>query len=341
MTKTNGKNGKKTIKLALQGGGAHGAFTWGVLDQLLADGRIEIEAVSGASAGAMNAVILADGLADGGPEAARKQLNEFWKGISLDGDVPEVARGTLDAMFKVWGMALDANPMVSYLKQNTSPYQFNPFDINPLRDILIKKVDFARLRAHSPVRLYISATNVETGKGVLFKDHELTVDHVLASACLPALFKTVMIDGTPYWDGGFAGNPPLYPLYPGRCDDIMLVQINPSVRKGVPRTHAEIQDRINEIAFNTPMMLEMRAIEFVARLLDNGVLEAENYKRVRMHRIAMAETVHESAATKMSTDLAFLTSLKSAGQSACEAWLERHFDAIGQHSTMDIRKEFS
>ena len=329
---------RKPIKLALQGGGAHGAFTWGVLDRLLEDDRLEIVAVSGASAGAMNAVILADGLADGGPAKARAQLERFWRKASLDGSLPDVARPVFDTFLSLW--SVENNPWLSMLS-HASPYDFNPLNINPLKTILEQEVDFARLRRASPVRLAIAATNTETGKVRVFRDGELTADHIAASACLPQVFRAVTIDGVAYWDGGFMGNPPLYPLFEGEGRDLLLVQINPVTRKGVPESAADIQHRLNEISFNSPLLHELRAIEFVARLIDTGVLTDPHYKRILMHRIAMSDTLDESAATKMSADFSFFLRLRDAGRAAAKAWLKAHFDAIGQHDTMDLRAEFA
>jgi NTE family protein len=331
----------KPLKLALQGGGAHGAFTWGVLDALLADGRVRFEAVAGASAGAMNAVALADGLASGGAEAARRQLNRFWQRISLDGGLPAPAQALFDTMLTAWGMAGGAlNPWLGMLGGATSPYDLNPLNINPLRDILEAEIDFARLRRAAPFRLAIAATNVETGKPRVFAATELTADHLLASACLPTLFKAVEIEGVPYWDGGYVGNPPLYPLFEGACADILLIQINPVRREGAPQSAADIQHRLNEISFNSPLLHELRAIDFVARLIEAGVLANTHHKRIFMHRIAMSDYLDEDAGSKMSTSWTFLKKLKHAGQKAGQDWLTRHFDDLGHRPTMDLRREF-
>ena len=233
----------KPLKLALQGGGAHGAFTWGVLDAILEDGRLDLRAISGASAGAMNAVVLADGLLDGGVDKARSQLERFWRKASHDGNLPGPARTVFDTFLSAWGMNGSAsNPWLDMFTANASPYDFNPLNINPLKAILEGEIDFARLRAHSRLRLYIAATNVETGKVRVFQHTELTADHLCASACLPLVFQAVIIDGTPYWDGGYVGNPPLYPLFGGVSRDLLLVQINPVIRPGVPESAAAIQN---------------------------------------------------------------------------------------------------
>lgn len=333
---------RKPIKLALQGGGAHGAFTWGVLDYLLEDGRLEIEAISGASAGAMNAVALADGLAEGGRDKARSQLERFWRRSSLGGGLPEAAHQVVSTLLSAWSFGVkQGNPWLDMFAQNTSPYDINPLNINPLKDTLEQEIDFARLRAASPVRLSIATTNVETGKTRIFTEKELTATHVAASACLPMVFQAVEIDGVPYWDGGYLGNPPLYPLFEGACPDILLVQINPIERKGVPRTASDIQHRLNEISFNSPLLHELRAIEFVARLIDTGVLRNTHHKRIHMHRIAMSDSLDESAASKLNTDWNFFLQLKRAGRKAAKTWLTAHFDSIGQQGTMDLKLEFA
>lgn len=332
---------KKPIKLALQGGGAHGAFTWGVLDAILEDGRLEIEAISGASAGSMNAVILADGMADGGPDQARAQLERFWRRASIDGGLPTAARSVFDTFLSAWGMKNGGgNPWFDLLSKTASPYEYNPLNINPLKDILEDEIDFARLRTKATMRLYIAATNVETGKVRVFRETELTADHVTASACLPLAFQAVKIDGVPYWDGGYTGNPPLYPLFQGICRDLLLIQINPVFRKGSPQSVADLQQRINEISFNAPMLQELRAIEFAARLIDAGVLKDPHYKRIQMHRIAMSDSVNETAASKMSTEFSYFTRLHNAGRKATKQWLTTNFDAIGERGTMDLRGEF-
>jgi NTE family protein len=341
MQNTAPRPAQKPIKLALQGGGAHGAFTWGVLDAILEDGRLHIEAISGASAGAMNAVVLADGLLDGGPEKARRQLERFWRKASLDGGLPAPARSVFDTFLSAWGVRPgETNPWFDLFTANTSPYDFNPLNINPLKAILEEEINFARLRARAPLRLHIAATNVETGKPRVFRDGELTAAHVAASACLPLIFRAVEIDGIAYWDGGYLGNPPLYPLFEGGGRDLLLVQINPIRRKGTPRSAIEIQNRLNEISFNAPLLHELRAIEFVARLIDTGVLTDPRYKRILMHRIAMSETIDETAASKSSADFRFFEKLRDAGRKAAKAWLKKNFDAIGENETMDLRQEF-
>ncbi len=334
----------KPISLALQGGGAHGAFTWGVLDQLLEDGRLRIEAISGTSAGAMSAVVMIDGWIADGRDGARNGLEAYWRAVSRDGSLTETQRTIFDRF-------LTASPLNGFgvgefwmdlFRQSASPYSFNPLNINPLKEFLENSIDFARVRTCTDIRLFIAATNVETGKATIFKAQELTADHVMASACLPTVFQAVEIDGVPYWDGGYVGNPALYPLFYGTgTDDILLVQINPVERKGTPRSPRDIQNRINEITFNSSLLREMRAIDFVGRLIEDNRLPRDEYKRVLMHRIAMSEAIEDlDASTKMTARWDFFVSLKNAGRAATRNWLDAHFDDLGQRGTIDLRAEY-
>ncbi|MGH2373115.1 MAG: patatin-like phospholipase family protein, partial [bacterium] len=257
----------KPINLALQGGGAHGAFTWGVLDTLLEDERIEIEAISGTSAGAMNAAVLADGMMEGGCEGGRRALEEFWSAVSRAALGSPLKRSVWDMMTGNWN--LDFSPSYLFLDQLSrlaSPYQTNPLNLNPLRDLVLRQVNFERLRRCDCIKLFISATSVRTGKVKVFKHAELSIDALMASACLPLLFQAVEIDGEAYWDGGYMGNPVLFPFfYRCRHPDVVIVQINPLEREDTPTTAPEIMDRVNEITFNSSLMSEFRAIDFVAR----------------------------------------------------------------------------
>ncbi|MCX7329680.1 MAG: patatin-like phospholipase family protein, partial [Hyphomicrobiales bacterium] len=231
---------------------------------------------------------------------------------------------------------------LGFFKQSASPYDFNPLNINPLKDFLEREIDFERVRACKQFRLFIAATNVETGKGAIFEGKDLTADHVMASACLPTVFQAVEIDGVPYWDGGYMGNPALYPLFYGTgTDDILLVQINPVERKGVPTTPRDIQNRLNEITFNATLLRELRAIDFVARLVDKGNLSTKDYKKVLMHRIALSQALNDlDASSKLTAKWDFFVMLKEAGRKAAKAWLARHFNDLGQRATIDLRKEF-
>lgn len=339
-----GPNAEKSVSLALQGGGAHGAFTWGVLDFLLEDGRLAIEAITGSSAGALNAVVLAEGWLDGGRDGARRQLRQFWKRVSLDGVLSPVQRSLFDRYLSYW--CADGTPGQFWLNawsQVASPYDFNPLDINPLRDALSALINFERVRSCKDAKLFIAATNVWSGKIRIFTGSELTVDHVLASACLPMIFKAVEIDGEPYWDGGYSGNPALFPLfYETKTNDILLVQINPIERRSTPRTAREIQNRMTEITFNSNLMHEFRAVEFVTRLLDQGKLSPKDYKRVLMHRIHGGQKLDEyTAASRLNANWEFFKQLKDLGRATARRWLAENYEAIGRESTLDLRSAYS
>ncbi|WP_138936230.1 patatin-like phospholipase family protein [Roseovarius arcticus] len=334
---------RKRINLALQGGGAHGAFTWGVLDFILEDGRLEIDAISGTSAGAMNAVALADGYTAGGADGAREKLEGFWRTMSDAAENSPIKRAPIDVLMGNWSLdrswgfhALDA------MSRIFSPYQLNPMNMNPLRDVLEDCVDFSCVRSCHKIKLYISATNVETGKVKVFDSRHLTSDMVMASACLPNVYQAVVIDGVPYWDGGYIGNPALFPFHSGSdTSDIIVVQINPVERKGIPRTPQEIQNRVNEIAFNSSLLKELRAIDFVARLIDEGKLDEAQYRRERIHIIGNQDAlIPFGASSKMNAEWAFLTHLRDLGRETAQAWLAEHFDDVGQRSTVNLREMF-
>jgi len=333
----------KRVNLALQGGGAHGAFTWGVLDALLEDGRIGIAAISGTSAGALNAVALADGFTAGGAEGAREKLHHLWRSISDAARHSPVRRHPLDVMMGTWSLERSwGYQAMDLMTRLFSPYQFNPTDMNPLRDIVEACIDFECVRRCDGIGLFISATNVETGRVRVFDSRTLTVDHVMASACLPHLFRAVVLDGVPYWDGGYMGNPALFPFHT-RSDsaDTIVVQINPVERRGIPRSAHEIQNRLNEISFNSSLLKELRAIDFVARLLDEGKLDEGHYRRARIHIIENeAALAPLGASSKMNAEWAFLTHLQALGRKTAAAWLGRHFDAIGVRGTVDLRAMF-
>ena len=334
---------KKKINLALQGGGSHGAFTWGVLDRLLDDERIEIDAITGTSAGAMNAVALVSGYLDGGRQGARDALERFWSSVSRERGMTPVQRDLFDKLFGAF--RFDGTPLhfwMDFFGRFASPYDFNPLNINPLRDHLADAIDFQKVRACESIKLFVAATNVHTGKIQVFNRGELTPDHIMASACLPTLFQAVEIEGVPYWDGGYLGNPAIFPLfYESKTPDIVLVQVNPVVRAETPRTVQDIQNRLNEITFNAALMSEFRAIDFVTRLVDSGRLSRTEYMRPFMHRIHGAEAVAAfSAATKFDTRWRLLLSLRDIGRQAADDWLAASFDAIGERSTMDLREGY-
>lgn len=334
---------RKRINLALQGGGAHGAFTWGVLDRLLEDPRIEIEGICGTSAGAMNAAALAQGYTDGGPPRARACLDRFWHTIADVGRFSPIQRGPLDRLMGNWRM--DTSPTYAafdLFTRTLSPYQFNPHNINPLRDFLEAAIDFQAVRACRQLKLFACATNVRTGKIKVFTNEELGAEVVLASACLPFLFQAVEIDGEHYWDGGYMGNPAIFPLiYNCESPDVVIVQINPLSRETVPTTAREILDRVNEISFNSSLMREMRAVHFVTKLIDEGRLDRERYKRMNIHMIEADDELKPlGASSKLNAERDFLEHLKGVGRAACAAWLEASFERIGVDSTIDLAETY-
>ncbi|MBB1636131.1 patatin-like phospholipase family protein [Cupriavidus sp. UME77] len=338
------KGEQKAVALALQGGGMHGAFTWGVLDRLLEDGRLGIEGVSATSAGAMNAAVLAYGLLQGGRDGARQALHDFWLAIAQSAQrysplrwVPWI-KGTHT-------LGLDHSPlyaMADIVLRLLSPYQFNPNNMNPLRDVLAKQVDFEALRQRCPIHLYLCATNIETGRIRIFSGHDLCIDAVLASACVPTLFQAVAIDGQHYWDGGYVGNPAIFPLiYHCNTHDVVIVHINPIVRRGVPTTAADILNRVSEVSFNSSLIREMRAIAFVTSLIQQGKVDRSEMKEMMIHSIRSDETMAAlGVSSKYNADWAFLCSLRDKGRTEAGTWLEAHYDHIGQRSTVDIRGEF-
>jgi NTE family protein len=338
-------NGKKRINLALQGGGAHGAFTWGVLDELLEDGRIEIEGISGTSAGAINAVMVADGLARGGPEEARKRLADFWRAASRDGDMSKFNRAISDRLFSLVPIA--AGPMKAWfdtMASYLSPYDFNPLNINPLKDLIVRFVDFEAVK-NSGMPLFIAATNVHTGRLRVFSRDQINAEAVMASAALPYVFRAVEIEGVPYWDGGYTANPPIYPFFrTTTTEDVLVVQINPVLRPSTPQTSQEIVNRINEITFNASLISEYRAIEFVRRLIDEGALKhgtgPGEYRRINVHRIDLGFVGKKlTPASRLNTDFDFFEMLHRAGRRSGRRFLDQHFDDIGVRSTIDLRDE--
>lgn len=337
------------LNLALQGGGSHGAFTWGVLDALLEDGRLGFEGLSGTSAGAVNAVALASGWATGRArggdprEAAREKLAGIWYRVSALGSL-----GTLQQQFMrmLWGgLPPELSPgnfIGNAWRGLLSPYQSNPLDINPLRQMLEEEIDFAAIAAQQELKVFVSATHVNTGKAVIFTGPRLDARAVLASACLPMLFQAVEIDGQAYWDGGYSVNPALSPLIKEcAAADLLLVQINPLTREQTPRTSADILDRINELTFNASLLTQMRAIEFVNRLLEEGAASHARCKIVRMHRVEGGPALEAfPASSKVSADGAMISQLFDAGRHAAREWLAEHYGALGRRSTVDIRRDY-
>ncbi|WP_271910171.1 patatin-like phospholipase family protein [Vreelandella alkaliphila] len=328
----------KKLDLALQGGGAHGAYTWGVIDRLLEDDRIEIEGISGTSAGAMNGVVMADALTRGNKDTARQALHQFWKAVSRAGMASPIRRSPLDVLTGNW--SLDHSPgyvAMDLLSRLVSPYQLNPLNINPLRDIVAEHIDFERVRRCEQLKLFVTATNVRTGKQRVFRREEMSVDAVMASACLPFVFQAVEIEGEAYWDGGYMGNPALFPLME-ECSarDILLVQINPIIREEVPTSASAIMNRLNEITFNSALIKEIRMIALLKRTLDEQGIE-NCYQQALFHRISGEQALEDlSVSSKMNSEWAFLCHLFEQGSDAAERWLETHFEAIGERSTLDI-----
>lgn len=334
----------KSINLALQGGGAHGAFTWGILDRMFEDDRLWIEAISGTSAGAVNAVVSAQGMYDGQAAGARAALSKFWRAVSEAGRFSPFRSTSFDAARGHW--SLDNSPAYLFfdmIQRVASPYDLNPFDINPFRSLIEEHVDFAKVRDCTDMELFISATNVETGRGRVFRRDEIGTDVVMASACLPFLYQAVAIGSEHYWDGGYMGNPPLVPLLDGTsCSDILVIQINPMKRTGVPQSAREILNRVNEITFNSSLIHELRGIDYINRLLEKGAVSDKRHRRVNIHIIGGGEDMEAlDASSKLNTDWAFLSYLFETGRMAADRWLRTHFDEIGNRSSVDVCAMFS
>jgi NTE family protein len=325
------------VDFGLQGGGAHGAFTWGVLDRALEEPRMRIEGISGTSAGAMNAAVLADGYAEGGAEGARAALERFWRRVSDAALLSPLRRGPLDILLGQW--TLDNSPL--YVAMDLASRLFSPYDLglfaqNPLGDILAKSIDFVRLR-ESPIKVFVTATNVRTGRGRLFRNAELTPEALLASGCLPTLFQAVEIDGEPYWDGGYSGNPTITPLV-RECNasDTILVQINPVERPGTPRSARDILNRLNEISFNSPLLKELRMIALLRQAADPGHAEGALWARMRIHRIASETMVGLGVSSKLNAEWPFLCMLRDEGRRCADAFIAAHGAEVGKRSTFDL-----
>ena len=335
---------RRRINLALQGGGAHGAFTWGVVDHLLEDGRIHIAGVSGTSAGAMNAVMLADGLARGGGEEARKRLAEFWRAASIGGDLPGAQRAVLDRVLAL--MPMDASPvrfMVDTMSRMLSPYDLNPLNINPLKGLIERFVDFDAIRGFKDLDIFISATNVHSGRLRVFKREEINADVVMASAALPLVFRAVEIEGEPYWDGGFTGNPAILPLIEANeIDDVLVVQISPLSRNSTPTSARDIVHRVNEITFNSSLDSELRALEYIGRIAGKRGKAATHAGNIKVHRIVLDSSGKKlGAGTGLNADYDFFALLHRAGRRAARRFLDEHFGDIGQRSTLDLTEDFA
>ncbi|MGQ0664008.1 MAG: patatin-like phospholipase family protein [Pseudomonadota bacterium] len=338
------QGGAKRISLALQGGGAHGAFTWGVLERLLDEERLEIEGISGTSAGAMNGAVLAHGMIEGGRQGARDSLARFWQRIGEMARLSPIQPSWIDRMFGAG--RLDFSPAFhafDALSRLFSPYQYGLADFNPLRDVLNEFCDFDRLNRASAIKLFACATNIRNGKIKVFGPGELSVEALLASACLPLLFRAVEIDGEHYWDGGYVGNPALFPLlYRCAASDVVLVEVNPLRNPAIPTTARDILDRMNDLAFNSALMREMRAIAFVTRLIDEKRLVDPDYlRKIHFHMIEAEEIIAGlGASSKFNADWGFLQALHELGVGRAEAWIAANFDSIGARSTIDIEDLF-
>ena len=326
---------RRPLSLALQGGGAHGAYTWGVLDRLAGEESLDIKAITATSAGAMNAVAFASGYGTGGVDGAKEKLEALWRAVSRVSGALSVDGALSPAAFAY----------ASALQSWASPYDLNPLNVNPLRDAVADVIDFGGVKA-SGLELFLSATDVESGHVKVFSGEDVSVDAVLASACLPQTFRAVEIGGHAYWDGGYLGNPSLFPLvYAGCPSDVLLVTLNPIGRPGVPKRAGEIQERVNEISFNAALIGELRAIAFVQRLIDDGMLKEpmlKKYRRLNVHAIRGGDDLmQESLRTKYDASWRFLTSLRDKGRAAAEAWLAGDAKHVGtKQSNIDLRNEF-
>lgn len=326
------------IDLALQGGGAHGAFTWGVLDRLLEEPWLRIEGISGTSAGAMNAAVLASGHAKKGAAGARSALEQFWRKVSDAARLSPFQRSPLDILLGQWTM--DHSPwfvLMDLASRLFSPYDLNLSGYNPLTQILDDVIDFERLKA-SKIKLFVTATNVHTGRGKVFGNDALTPQVLLASACLPTLFQAVEIDGEHYWDGGYAGNPTITPLIE-HCDsvDTILVQINPVVRADTPRSAREILNRLNEVSFNSPLLKELRMMALLSQVANPGDGEGARWARMRIHRIASDKMNELGYSSKLNAEWPFLCMLRDEGRQCAEEFLRVHGNCLGERSSLDIQ----
>ena len=337
MLPTNSDESPLLIDLALQGGGSHGAFTWGVLDRLLEEPSLRIDAISGTSAGAMNAAVLADGWTEGGAAGARAALEAYWERVARAAALSPLQRTPLDRLLGRW--TLDSSPVFiafDLMSRVVSPYDLNPHGFNPLTAILNESIEFGRL-ARSPIKLFVTATNVHTGRGRIFRNRELTPDVLLASACLPLMFQAIEIDGEPYWDGGFAGNPTITPLVrESNAQDTILVQINPRERPGTPRSATEILNRLNEVSFNATLMKELRMIALMRQVADPGSEEGARWAGMRTHRIMTDMMADLGYSSKLNGEWAFLSMLRAEGRRAAGAFLDAHANDLGRRSTADL-----
>ena len=336
------KDSHKALNLALQGGGAHGALAWGILDKILEDGRLTIDSISATSAGAMNAAVLAEGFISGGNDGAREALCKFWKMISEAGELySPIKLSPLETLFDVKVDQTTAYGFFDLMSKLYSPYQLNPLNINPLRDVLEQLVDVENLQSSKKLKLFISATNVKTGKIKVFENKDITIDSIMASAAIPTLFQAVKINEEYYWDGGYMGNPAIFPLiYNSDVRDILIIHVNPIYRDLVPESAADILNRMNEISFNSSLMREMRAIAFVSKILDNGWIKDEfknNIHRYYMHAIRADIAMQSfSVASKLDVRWPFISGLFEEGRLQATYWLKKNYRFVGKKTSIDI-----
>ncbi len=325
------------IDLALQGGGSHGAFTWGALDRLLEEPGLKIDGISGTSAGAMNAAVMASGFAQGGASGAQAALEAYWRAVSEAARFSPFQRGPLDILLGRW--TLDTSPMfiaMDMMSRLFSPYDLNPTGKNPLRAILEQAIDFEALKA-APMKLFITATNVRTGRGRIFRNAEITPDVLLASACLPTLFQAIEIDGESYWDGGYSGNPTITPLVRDLdSDDTILIPINPVERQGTPRSASDILNRLNEVSFNSVLLKELRMIAMLRQVADPGNSEGAQWAKMRIHMIRNDAMGKLGYSSKLNAEWSFLTMLRDEGRRSADEFLAAHRDDIGKRSSLDL-----
>jgi NTE family protein len=338
---TKAPEGLKAINLALQGGGSHGAFTWGVLDRLLEDERLTFDGITATGVGSINAVVLADGLASGGRKLAKRRLEAFWTRMSEIVSKSVIAPSFFDQMNPTFG--LEHSPgylFVDFLSRFMSPYQLNPFDINPLRNLLNELVDFQRVRQQQTVKLFLSATSVRTGKIAIFRTEEITAEHVIAADCMPFRTRAPKIGTEHYWDGGFMGNPAIFPvIYECDARDVLLVHVTPAERTDLPTSARAILDRMEEIVFNAALMREMRVITMITRMIDDGQLSGN--KRMFFHLIEAGDITRDlSASSKMNFDWKFLTHLFAIGRARAERWLTDNFELLGVKTTLDLHSKY-
>lgn len=338
------KDNRKHISLALQGGGSHGAYTWGVLTRFIEDRRLFIDGLSGTSAGAMNAVMFAEGFRRGKRQGAIDHMAEFWHRIAETAEYSPLKPTPFRRMMGSW--RIGDNPAYNAFDLFTrlfSPYEFNPFDYNPLRKILDDMIDYEALQAHDEFKIFVTATNVKSSKSKIFRTPDLTCNAILASACLPFMFKAVEVNGEHYWDGGYMGNPKIYPLiHECRSNDVLIVQINPMQRPDVPRTARDILNRVNEISFNSSLVREMSGIALISDLIKQGEMKAGRYQQVNFHIVdGEQDLIDVGAASKVNADKKFLLHLFEMGHAAADAWIEQNVDKIGVESTFDVLQKFA